>query len=272
MNLTKRDIIIIKRNEHRTTPANLSLGSFYIKQVSKDLALKELIGARIATTIFNLNCPKYQVVKFNIYHYILSEDLNTEGKFLTLEEMGFKKNKNSLYDVWIDLDTKYSNTFKETIDFIKVYIFDVMFHNLDRKADNIGILFLPDNSRKVTIIDNDLILSNDTKEEYGEENMEYLELYADMDNALNIYKDFKRFLLDSSSEFVELFKYYFELITPDYFCKLAKKTAQESNIDTEPPTSFIPDIITTLTRDYQAHYNRLRTILENLERGDSVAR
>lgn len=272
MNLTKRDITIIKRNEHRTTPANLSLGSFYVKQVSKSLALKELIGARIATTIFKLNCPKYYVVKFNIHYYVLSEDLNMEGEFLTLEEMGFKKNENSLYDTWIDLETKYGKSFNETIDFIKVYIFDVMFHNLDRKADNIGILFLPDNSRKVTIIDNALILSNDTKEEYGTESMEYLELYADMAESLNIYQDFKRFLLDSSSEFIELFKYYFELITPDYFCKLAKEIAQENSIDTEPPASFIPDIITTLTRDYQANYNRLKTILKNLERGDNVAR
>lgn len=271
MDLTYRDITIIKRNEHRTTPANLSIGSFYIKQVSKSEALKELIGAKIATSSFNLNCPEYHVVRFNIHYYVLSKDLNTEGEFLTLDELGFNYNKNSLYDIWKGLESQFENSFHETLDFIKVYIFDVMFHNLDRKGDNIGILF-KDNSRKVTIIDNALILSNDTKEEYGEDNLEYLEMYADMDKTSNIYQDFKRFLQDSSSEFIDLFKYYFESLTPEYFSKLAKEVAQENNIDIEPPTSFIPSIITTLTRDYQVNYDRLKAILDSLERRDNIAR
>lgn len=271
MDLTKRDITIIKRNEHRTTPAHLSIGSFYIKQVSKSEALKELIGSKIATSIFKLNCPKYQVVKISIYHYILSEDLNTEGEFLTLDELGFNENKNSLYNIWTGLKNQFGNSFNETLDFIKVYIFDVMFHNLDRKGDNVGILF-KDKSRKVTIIDNALMLSNDTKEEYGTKAHEYLEIYADMDSTSNIYQDFKRFLLDSSSEFIDLFKYYFESITPEYFSKLAKEVAQENNIDIEPPTSFIPSIIATLTRDYQVNYDRLKAILDSLERRDNIAR
>lgn len=270
INLTDSDKSLIGNNTFSRAPVNLSIGKFYIKNSNKAYALKELIGARIATTIFELKCPDYYVVLINGDYFVLSKDLNLEGNFLTLEKIGIEKYDNSLYDAWHILEQKYGKAFNEMIDFIKIYIFDVLFHNLDRKAQNLGILFLPDKSRKVVIFDNELMLSNDTKEEYGTNSEEYLELHTTFETTLNIYHDFKRFLLESSTEFVLLFKHYFELITPEYFSALINEIALENEFDLTPILGS--SLTENLSELYAVNYSRLQAILESLERGDEIAR
>lgn len=238
----------------------LNNGSYYIKRLPKSCALKELIGERIANEIFKLKCPKYHLAVIDGNYFILSSDLNLEGEFLTLAEMGFEK-KNSLYGVWDILEQKYGKSFKEMADFIKIYIFDVLFHNLDRNASNVGILSLSDGSRKVVIFDNELILSNDKAAVYGLNPRENLDLQVDIAKSLNIYEDFERFLLESSEEFISLFKFYFELVTPEYFEKLVNETVTTYNFNVEPIPGIVKGLSETITELYSVHYYRLQLTL-----------
>lgn len=272
INLTDSDKALITDKSNSGKAINLSTGRYYAKSSNKAYALKELIGERIATKVFELKCPEYYAITINDDYYVLSKDLNLEGKFLTLDKLGFKEDNNSLYDAWNILEQKYGKSFNEILDFIKIYIFDVLFHNLDRNEENLGILFSLDGNRKVVIFDNELMLSNDTKSEDYIDSRDYLGLHTDLEKHLNIYKDFERFLLESSPEFVLLFKHYMGIITPEYFSDLVKEVALQNNIDIAALSGVYPSLDETLSKLYTANYSRLQLILENLERKKTNAR
>jgi len=269
INLTEKDKEIIR---HLGFPKSnkLSMGDFYIKCVSKAAALKELFGEQVSREIFHMKCPKEYIAVVDSEYYILSEDLNLEGQFITAEHLGVKGNM-SLYDIWTLLEKEHGNVEEDMMDILKIYMFDVLFHNLDRKEDNWGFLYLPNNVRKVVILDYDLILSNNPDDKEGAE--KNLEVHAKLDEKLSIYDDFKVFLLESDKEFLTSFKTYFDLLTPEYCKVLMEKIARENNIPTEPECDFIPPFIDTLTNLYKCHYEKIRRIYESvIERRDSVAR
>lgn len=155
---------------------------------------------------------------------------------------------NSLYDVWSFLEHNYpSNISKELMnEILKVYIFDILFLNYDRDARNWGILTGKDHVN-IIILDNELIFSkkeenkddkddieDDTKTENGSYLAETVALNVNFKETHSpVYEDFKYFLKESSTEFISLFKFYFDLITPEFLKGLIEQIEQKGNIKVE---------------------------------------
>lgn len=135
--LTLEDKEIIK---HLGYPklVSLSSGSYLIKGVLCLEGFKELLGYELAK-LFNLFCPKYELIKLENNYYSLSEDINKYGKFVTANSIvTYEDVTTSLYEIWNSLESKYSNTPELMGDLIKIYIFDMLFLNYDRSVDNWG--------------------------------------------------------------------------------------------------------------------------------------
>lgn len=65
---------------------------------------------------------------------------------------------------------------------------------------------------KVVIFDNEAIFTHPELLSMGVE-----------EKAITRYEDFRMFLRESSLEFTHLFKYYFDLITPEYLTKIIRE-------------------------------------------------
>jgi len=221
---------------------NLSCGSYLVKLEFESTGINELIGKKLAD-IFEIICPNYDLVEIDDARYIFSEDLNKIGKFvgadvlegnndyLTYSLKDLYKNDawydkdaegilhgNSLYDIWSYLEKNYSTKVSRELmqDIVKIYIYDVLFFNFDRGTRNWGILTLNDEPR-IVMFDHEFMFNIDAEDSKTLlMNVNFLEKKSDL------YDDFRYFLKESSSEFVSLFKYYFDLVTPELLSQIIK--------------------------------------------------
>lgn len=261
INLNKDDKEIIYQNRNYAKELNLSCGSFFSKNVLGEVeAFSELLGKKLAD-IFNIRCPKIYVVKINDGFFVLSESL-AKYEFKTAFEFGITSNKQkinscSLVDVGCYIDA-LPNSLELMLSIIRIYIFDVMFYHDDRSLGNWGFLN-SNNNLEVTIIDNENILNPCDKNVYGR-------LYASLKyKDFSIYDDFKSFLQEFGSLYLNMFAYYFEFITPSYFDELIEKIFDESIFSLEVKQTF--KII------YNEHYQELKKIYEEfLGRSKNYAR
>lgn len=190
INLTEKDKEIIRRLGYPKI-VNLSSGSYLIKADYANKGVNELIGKKLAD-IMGLICPRYFLVEVENERYLLSEDLNQYGSFITglelsennedgfisysmnsfyRDETWYDKDAehilhgNSLYDIWVYFEKNYPFKIqKQLIDeILKVYMFDILFLNYDRDSRNWGILRQKDQVN-VVILDNEMIFSKKRKE------------------------------------------------------------------------------------------------------------
>lgn len=223
INLTEQDKEMLR---HSGFPKcqHFSFGPYYAKLVNEERAIKELIGYEVAQKMGVL-CPQGKIVLLDGSYYFLSEDLNQYGKFMTAEdlEIGDLIDEDcSLYEIWNFLETKYGTAKEEMLDLIKIYIFDVLFFHFDRKKSNWGILFLKDGKRKVVMLDNEFLLIENKRD--------VMQTYVGFEKPQTVYDDFKKFLEESSEEFISLFDYYYNLFTPDYLEKLVSKIINDNHL------------------------------------------
>ena len=251
MNLTLDDIEQIE-TINSPTKLDLSIGSFYAKQIidtyPMNLAIGEVLGSYIAKEI-GLFCPKYQIVlPYNDDEevFVISEDLNNYGKFIDAFNLGLLKEHNaSLYGIWDFLEKKY---LKDPIygtkipevfnDIIKMYIFDILFCNWDRRSNNWGLIFTEDNM-KLAIFDNEFLLENDINHIISSQ-VDGVEWLNNTKMAMNqnrrrvrLEMDLTTFFKESSKEFLVLFEDIFNLITPEYFRKILDQIEREEIIITK---------------------------------------
>lgn len=247
LRLTQKDLDLI---EHSGFSKNilLSCGSFYIKGKSEpDLLYNELIGEKLAH-IFGLNCPHYHFIKIHDYYYILSEDLNKDGIFKTVEDLKIAQDSCALKEAISFLSKKYSLK-DEILDIVKIYIFDLLFLNSDRDTINWGILFQINGNKKITILDNECLfiplLTN--------------KLYY---TTCFMPKDLESFLKTSEEDFLELFYSYYHLFTPLYLKHVIEEVEMENNI----PISTKEHIIEIYEQNYLRIENIIKEVIESKRR------
>lgn len=241
--LTEKDIELIEHAGFRKS-VKLSSGSYYVKGSKNATILKnELIGSKLAQ-VFHLNCPKYHFLEINGYYYILSEDLNQDGIFKSIDELNIAKNDCSISQVWESIEAKYQLTEKILFDLVKIYIFDSLFLNHDRDPMNYGLLFQLDGTKEVVILDQESIL----------EPLLTLKLYYE---TSFLDADIEAFLMKANSEFIQLFLHYYHLITPEYLENLFHEVEIENHIILEDKARYL--------QIYQMNYQKIDRILKSCE-------
>lgn len=232
MKLTKEDFYKIKKTQLFDT-VSLSTGSYYVKNTSD--GINDLIGARLAKE-FNIICPDYYIIKVNGGKYLLSFDLNNLGEFQTFYDLDVERSDSilTLYDIWdfFEKRNNYTYNFYLMTSIVKIYIFDILFVHWDRNLGNIGIIKI-ENKEEIAILDNEYVFSTD----FPQNIVSYLD--SDDMNICNenireeSMKDFINFLKYSSEEFIELFKYYYDLMNVEYFRNILDEVEQQNKIITE---------------------------------------
>ncbi len=246
MKLIDNDIDKIKKCGF---PRNISLsfGDFYIKgknlQVEYPLlyGINEIISSYVLRKM-GLLVPHIYLVKIDNYYYILSEDLDNYGTYLSAKSLGITTEIfPSLYEIWYLLEEKFGDVSDLIIDIVKMYLFDILFSNPDRHDENWGVVFR-DNEMRVALIDHEFILSDELHaiSSYNKEkaqdhynNWVGMGLY-DGDQAKKFVKnDLQNFFKDSSREFQELFTDFLEECSLDFFESIIEEIEMKEKVLTE---------------------------------------
>lgn len=272
--LTEDDIRIIK---DIATPrlVTLSTGSYLVKQDYDNKAINEIIGKMIAD-IMNLKCPKYFITTAAGTIHILSEDINKYGEFTSSYNLNADKKDhvsysmadlyydedyydeetkkdlqgNSLYDIWPYLENNYdSDTSKRLMkDVIKMYIFDILFLNFDRRLGNWGILKYPNNQVDIVMFDNEYILDQSSSR------ASTVEMQTDfLAYGPNTYQDLTTFVHESSKEYLNLFLHYIRLFTKSFLNTIISAAEETSGCQLENKENCL--------KLYETHREKLIAIL-----------
>lgn len=188
-----KEEIIEKTNTIHWSEIDIAGKHYYVKP---DSLLKEVIGSYLAK-IFGLVCAKYESVKIGIKSYSLSEDLKDLFPF-TLGE-NYVSDNDSLMEIIFLLNGH--NFYQENIrlEMLKLYVFDILFLNDDRRPNNWGIGTI-NNETHIVIIDNNNMFSV-AKAPF----IKYDPcLYAEGNNIKAMYADFEAFLNSLKSEEQEM--------------------------------------------------------------------
>lgn len=231
---------------------DLSIGSFYVKKIEDayplDLAITEVLGSYIAKEI-GLMCPKYKIVMPDNKDeevFAISEDLNKYGKFITAFDLGLLREHNaSLLSIEKFLEKKFLNnpTYSSKIpevfnDIIKMYVFDILFCNWDRRSNNWGLIFTKD-TMQLAILDNENLLDNDFNHTISSQDngVEWLKnIKRAMTNEQRkerLINDLTNFFDSFNSEYILLFENIFNLLTPEYFKKILNQIERQEVIITK---------------------------------------
>ena len=228
---------------------DLSIGSFYVKNIENEyplnLAIGEVLGYYIAKEI-GLMCPKYQIVMPDNKDeevLVISEDLNNYGKFINAFDLGLLREHNaSLSSIEKFLEKKFLNNpvygskIPEVFnDIVKMYIFDILLCNWDRRSNNWGLIFTKDNMQ-LTIFDNENLLENDfnhtiSSQDNGVEWLKNIKrAMTDEERKERLINDLTNFFESFDNEYILLFENIFNLITPEYFRKILDQIEREEVI------------------------------------------
>lgn len=236
--LSENDKYLIEHCGFRKS-IELDSGFYFVKGSTNDAILKnELIGEKLAQ-VFGLNCPKYHYVRINDFGYILSEDLNKKGLFKNIEELGLAKESCKLEDICTLLESKHKLQKDAIIDIIKIYIFDIMFFNHDRDPLNWGIYFDSLGIKAITVLDHESLFQP----------LLTLKLYH---TSKYIYKDIEDFLREAPEDFIHLFRYFYDLITPSYLLEILNEVEIENNITIDKEK---------IIKIHEDNYNKIGSIL-----------
>ena len=169
--------------------------------------------------LVGIKCAHYEMININGTNYYLTEDLAGTDEFYDAYELGLADN--SLYDIWNVLEMRYPDKSKYLMDqIVKIFIFDIITLNNDRNYGNYGFKFINGQIEDVYILDNESSFQD------GEIVLSSKFDYKDkLNNSINIDKvpyelqssmeDLEYFLQTSSSEYQELFKNMYEILTPE---------------------------------------------------------
>lgn len=135
---------------------DLSSGSYYAKFTGNNGAFRELFGKKIFD-IVGILLPEYMYIKDK--NCILSSDLKQIYKrFVFASELGDIRNINELYEL-----LKQFKNYKELIIEVNIMHFiDILFCNTDRHSNNYGFAVNEDNTARLVVLDNELMLEDFT--------------------------------------------------------------------------------------------------------------
>ncbi len=189
--------------------------------------------------LFYLNHVHYIPIRVNDKDYYISKDLNSDGTFITAEDMGLISS--NLDDIRDFIRNRFPNNYEYLFnDILKMYYMDLMILNIDRSNSNWGF-FINDKDVNIYLLDNDLSF------------IDYKSYFTSLDN--NTYKDSKLEIYNIFNSFsdkdIELFYDMYSLLDYDMLVKLIRET--EIDINKE-----------LLYKDnYLERFNTMRWFIEN---------
>ena len=279
MNLTKEDFEKIQniRKDIEAQKVRLSTGSFYVKYRKKyDInAFNEIIISKVAS-ILGITCPKYQIVipefqsdiSENEY-YMLSEDLENIGLFLTAHTLGVGKATNaSVSESYTVLEEQYGNNPKLYKDLIATYLLSLFFGFDDFHNEQWGVVKNNDENR-IAILDNEYSFVSNTKPQ-----MSSFPTEIDYDLEVSLNKNTNpliinlNYFLDNFAEYISLFESMYYLFTPEYLIKILDLIERDEVIITKngniPLKIYMRDeiiekyklIYTDITKVWQDYQNK----------------
>ena len=123
-------------------------------------------------------------------------------------------------------------------DIIKMYLFDILFCNWDRRSNNWGLIFT-DDDMQLAIFDNEFLLENDISHTISSQvdgvdwlNKTKIAMNTDR-RRIRLTMDLTTFFKESSKEFLQVFEDIFNLITPEYFREILDQVEREEVIVTK---------------------------------------
>lgn len=126
---------------------------YYFKKAIPPFIKTELIANKLAA-LLNIKCLEYISILIADLSYYFSKDLNAEGTFYTLSELGVLDSSLSAH--LQGLNDIFPNNPELIDDIIKIYLFDILFMNSDRNPGNIGLL-VSRKGPKIIMLDNEFI-------------------------------------------------------------------------------------------------------------------
>lgn len=291
MQLKEEDLNIIRQTLlYNAERLPLSCGNFYVKEsCDKPISMysqgikepdivpgiKEL-AAQIIATDLGLIAPKCFLAKIDDNYYILSEDLNNYGVFITMDSfLDFHYVDNSLILIWnyIENIEKLPNRFDLMIDLVKTYLLDMFIANWDRNMTNYGVLVIHENNR-LGLIDHEYCLSLEfmaTIRSYivDERENDVKKIF------LKKQKDIEYFLTNYSPLLTQIFIDYYNFLTPKYFKNVLKRIEKEhkllgNSLDKKIVIPNKKELVETYNKNYdiiretmKTHYGTRKRLLKH---------
>ncbi len=208
-------------------------GKRYYCKMDKYSRKKELIVERLAKLV-NINCAHYEYMKYEGFHYYLSEDLSNKGDFVTGFDIGLELEEIYLYHIWDFFESYYPNfSVKLMRQYIRAYLFCFFVLNSDFHCGNWGVVMDDSLDRNLYIFDNELSFDevdhNYITCEFYEGKAEYqhrLDSSSIEENMKNIDLFIKVSDEDSINELVQMY----ETLTPEVFLNVLCEVEKEYGI------------------------------------------
>ena len=178
----------------------------------------ELIVERLANLV-GIRCAHYYYREINGVGYYLSEDLSSNGIFLTADNLGLSRQTYSLYSIWSFFERKYPNECQKLMnEFIKIYLFNFFVLNSDLHSGNWGVLKDKNGNNSLYIIDNELSFNTEygiyiTSDIFERKDEEEYDNYGF--SLIENLKELDKFIKVSDKNSIEVLLELFERLTPE---------------------------------------------------------
>ena len=204
----------------RIVKLDLSSGSYYAKFTGNTGAFRELFGKKIFDMI-GITSPEYIYLKEK--NCILSTDLNRKyKKFVFASELNDIASMNILYDT-----LKQFKNFEELVTQVNIMHFvDILFCNTDRHTNNYGFAVNEDNTAKLVVLDNELMLE-DFK--HATRPVSFPTHSHLVFTEYSKECEYKYFMEGLSEKHKELIKYYIEKLDLKTIYSIMKSIERENN-------------------------------------------
>lgn len=232
---------------------------YYLRGKSIPIYGVEQLMEELAKSV-GINCAHYELVFANGSYYTFSKEISPF--FNTGEKLGFESH--SLYSIWSEFEKKgYNNVYDVMLNFIRIYLFDLLFLNGDRKSDNWGIV-LKEGNAELYILDNEFSfddfyppqLTAHVEDDYYEHKGGFYAMYGDESNSCSneLYlEELDYFLREPGKEYFQIFMDMYNKLTPEFVYEKVLAVEKKNN-------KKLPHLYDRLNI-YEEHYKNISKLL-----------
>lgn len=208
---------------------------YYVKKDEKGDKY-ELIVEKLAH-IASVNCAHYYYKYVGNVGYYISDDIASDGKFITASDLGLGEDVYQLYEIWDFLEKHFPYDSASLMsDFVLVYLFNFFIINSDLHSGNWGIKTDQDGHHELYIFDNEYSFNTNachyvTAEffEYPDEFFHNYDVFPVTENMKNL----RHFIKTSDQLSNEVLVSLYELLDPPTFMHVLTEVDQEYGIKRE---------------------------------------
>ncbi len=209
-----------------------------------------------------INSAHYELANIDGSYYTFSKEISPF--FDTGEKLGIEAH--SLYNIWNELEKKkYNNTYDLMLNFIRMYLFDLLFLNGDRESDNWGIVSEKGNA-ELYILDNEFSfddfyppqLTAHPEDDYYSHKGGFYAMYGDESNTCSseLYlEELEYFLNGTGKEYTEVFMDMYNKLTPEFVYEKILEIEENNN-------KKMPHLHSRLNI-YEGYYKEISKLLNN---------